>query len=62
MSGTPAPGRARALSLAGLLLALVVTGSLPAWAGATSSRPSAPSTICAVDAAGPSDTLEQVRC
>ena len=54
--------RTRRLALPGLLLALVVTGSLPAWAGAASTRPSDPATVCAVDAAGPDATLEHVRC
>ena len=62
MTTTDAPRPARALTLGGLLLALVVTSSLPAWAGATSDRPSDPSTICAIDAAGQPDTLEQLRC
>ncbi|MGY1771614.1 hypothetical protein [Blastococcus sp. SYSU D00813] len=42
---------ARALTLPGLLVALVLTSTLPAWAGAASDRPTGSSTVCAVDAA-----------
>jgi hypothetical protein len=41
---------ARRLTLPGLLLALVLTSTLPAWAGAASTRPADPATVCAVDA------------
>ncbi|RBY86934.1 hypothetical protein [Blastococcus sp. TF02A-26] len=49
----------RALPLAGLLVALVLTSALPAWAGAVSARPDQPVTACAGDAA---DTPEPGRC
>ncbi len=59
MTGTRTP--AARLAVPGLLLALVVTGSLPAWAGAASARPADPATACAVDAAA-GDVTEPVRC
>jgi hypothetical protein len=44
----------RTLALPGLMLALVITATLPAWAGSASARPQEPATACAVDdAAGP---------
>ncbi|MGY1740631.1 MULTISPECIES: hypothetical protein [unclassified Blastococcus] len=52
---------ARALAVPGLLLALVVTGSLPAWAGAASDRPADRSTVCTVDAAA-ADAAGGPRC
>ncbi|WP_409330244.1 hypothetical protein [Trujillonella humicola] len=45
------PSTARSLTVPGLLLALVLTSTLPAWAGAASDRPADPATVCAVDAA-----------
>jgi hypothetical protein len=50
MTATRNRNRTRALALPGLLLALVITGTLPAWAGAASARPDQPA-VCAVDAA-----------
>ncbi len=44
----------RTLTLPGLLLALVVTGTLPAWAGAASDRLHEPATACAGDTGGSS--------
>lgn len=41
---------ARTLTLPGLLVALVLTSTLPAWAGAASDRLVDPSPVCAVDA------------
>jgi hypothetical protein len=51
---------ARALTLPGLLLALVLTSTLPAWADAASARPADPATACAAGAAV--DTAEGLRC
>ena len=59
---TPEQPPSRALPLAGLLLALVLTSALPAWAGAVSARPDQPATACAHDAAGPDDTQESGPC
>ena len=61
-TGTPEQPRSRTLPLAGLLLALVVTSALPAWAGAVSARPDQPASACAQDAAGPGSTPESGRC
>lgn len=64
---TRAAAPTRGLAVPGLLLGLVVTGTLPAWAGAASARPD-PSTVCtvdapaAVDASGAADTSEPGRC
>ncbi|WP_029431487.1 hypothetical protein [Blastococcus sp. URHD0036] len=54
--------RSRALPLAGLLVALVLTSALPAWAGAVSARPDQPASACAQDTAGSGDTTESGRC
>ena len=51
---------ARTLTLPGLLIALVLTSTLPAWAGAASDRPGDGATVCSVDAAG--DAAEGPRC
>ena len=61
-TSTTDPERSRTLPLAGLLLALVVTSALPAWAGAVSARPDQPVSVCAHDAAGPADGTEAGRC
>ena len=52
----------RALPLAGLLVALVLTSALPAWAGAVSARPDQPVSVCAVDAATAGPGTETGRC
>ena len=52
-------GAARNLILPGLLLAFVVTGTLPAWAGATSDRLPEPATSCERDSA---DSFGPARC
>lgn len=54
--------RSRTLPLAGLLLGLVLTSALPAWAGVVSARPDLPASACAHDAAGPTDTTVTGRC
>jgi hypothetical protein len=54
--------RTRALPLAGLLVALVLTSALPAWAGAVSARPDQPASACAQDTAGAGETTETGRC
>ena len=51
---------ARTLTLPGLLLALVLTSTLPAWAGAASDRSGDRDTVCSVDAAG--GAAEGPRC
>jgi hypothetical protein len=60
--GTAEQPPSRALPLAGLVLALVLTSALPAWAGAVSARPDQPASACAHDAAGPADTEESNPC
>jgi hypothetical protein len=47
---------------AGLLLALVLTSALPAWAGVVSARPDQPASACVDAAADPHDATEQGRC
>jgi hypothetical protein len=61
-TGSTEQPRSRALPLAGLLVALVVTSALPAWAGAVSARLDQPASACAHDAAGSVDTPEPGRC
>ena len=51
----------RTLTLPGLLLALVLTSTLPAWAGAASDRSGEGTTVCSVDAAA-GDAAEGPRC
>jgi len=53
---------ARILTLPGLLLALVLTSTLPAWADAASDRPAAPGTACVVRAEDVPGTGEGSRC
>ncbi|SEP06777.1 hypothetical protein [Trujillonella endophytica] len=52
---------AHRLAVPGLVLALVVTGTLPVWAAAASARPE-PTRVCAVDASAPADHAEPGRC
>jgi hypothetical protein len=59
--GAPEQPQSRALPLAGLLLALLLTSALPAWAGAVSGRPDQPVTACAGDAVRSADA-EPGRC